>query len=178
MPAHEVTWFLDAGSCKVHRATFLHVNGYDPTYAGWGAEDTDFCCRLTTLGHDARLWHHTEEAQDAVVCNLELPDLPDAGALAWSRRYFGLTGPRGPRFVPFRSSPPLPRYDKGDFFFEEQRRRNEARCNAFHSLPVEARIAQMRRLGVNGVRLSTVRVDRPQPRVVWLSYDTSAVNPR
>jgi len=177
MPGHEVTWFLDAGSCKVHRETFARVNGYNPAYAGWGSEDTDFCCRLTTLGYDARLWHRTDEARNAVVCNLELPELPEAEALAWSRRYFGISGPDGPRFVPFRGAPPLQRYDKRDFFFEEERRRNEAVCAAFHALPPAARAAQMLRLGVHSVRLSEVRVAERRPRVVWLAYETGAVNP-
>jgi len=174
MPKHEVTWFIDAGSCKVHRDTFVQINGYDPEYAGWGSEDTDFCCRLTTLGYDTRLWHHTPEAMHAVICNLEMPELSDVQALAWSQQYFGLAGAEGPRFLPYRAGPRLERHDKGDFFFEEQRRRNEALCTAFHALSPAERRAHMRRSGLADVRLEGVTIERRGPRLVWLAYETGA----
>jgi hypothetical protein len=173
MPAHNVAWFLDAGSCKVHREALSEANGYDPAYVGWGSEDTDFYDRLSAVGRELRLWHETDESKGAVSWNLELPPLSDDQALAWSMRYFGLRLPGGPRFVPFSGggATPFAQHDKNDFLDPDQRRRNEARYQAFHALPLDDRRAHLRRSGLANVQLPAVTVKKREPRLVWLAYD-------
>jgi hypothetical protein len=89
---HNQSWFLDAGSCKVRGRDFLSANGHNPAFVGWGGEDVEFYHRLDVLGLDCREWHREEGSRRAVVANLELPPLDDAGALDWSRHYFGHAG--------------------------------------------------------------------------------------
>lgn len=175
MPTHDVAWFLDAGSCKVHRDAVREANGYDPAYVGWGSEDTDFYDRLSAVGCDLRLWHETAESKGAVSWNLELPALSDDQALAWSMRYFGLRLPGGPRFVPFRGggASTFRQHDKNDFLDPEQRRQNEARYQAFHALALDDKRAHLRRSGLENVQLSAVTVKKREPRLVWLAYDAA-----
>jgi hypothetical protein len=179
MPAHNVAWFLDAGSCKVHRDALREANGYDPRYVGWGSEDTDFYDRLSATGCDVRLWHETDESKGAVSWNLEMPPLSDDQALAWSMRYFGLRLPGGPRFLPFRGRDgafPFAQHDKNDFLVPDQRRKNEERYQTFHALSLDDKRTELRRVGLADVRLSAVTVKKREPRLVWLTYDAGAVN--
>jgi hypothetical protein len=177
MPAHNVAWFLDAGSCKVHRTALLEANGYDPAYVGWGSEDTDFYDRLSTTGCDLRLWHETDESKNAVSWNLEMPPLSDDQALAWSMRYFGLRLPGGPRFVPFRGrdgASSFAQHDKNDFLNADQRRKNEERYQIFHARSLDDKRAQLRRSGLENVQLPAVSVKKREERLVWLAYDAGA----
>ena len=178
MPTHNVAWFLDAGSCKVHRGALLAANGYDPAYVGWGSEDTDFYDRLSTVGCDLRLWHETDESKNALSWNLEMPALTDDQAQAWSMRYFGLRLPGGPSFLPFRGpdrARPFAQHDKNDFLNPDQRRKNEERYQAFHALSGDDKRVQLRRSGLANVDLSAVTAKRREPRLVWLTYDARAV---
>ena len=66
---------LSAGSCKIKATDFVRANGYNPEFAGWGDEDVEFYHRLSHLGSDLREWHRMPEAREAVLMNLEWPDL-------------------------------------------------------------------------------------------------------
>jgi hypothetical protein len=168
-----VAWFLDAGSCKIRRDDLVAANGYDPAFVGWGGEDLDFYLRLSHVGADVRDWHRIPESRRAVIVNLELPALSDEDALAWSRRYFGHRGV-GPRFVPYRRprhGQALERHDKGDFMYQEQRERNDARGRSVGELPGAQRTAHIRDNGLNLVRLEAAAREI-QGGVRWLRYRT------
>ena len=98
-----VAWFLSAGSCKVMVADFGRANGYNPDFVGWGNEDAEFYHLLEHVGCEVKEWHRTSESWQAVITNLEWPEMSDDEALSWSRRYFGHEA-SGPRFVPYRTS--------------------------------------------------------------------------
>src|SRR6516225_4960439 len=84
-----VAWFLSAGSCKVMVADFVRANEYNPDFVGWGDEDVEFYHRLEHVGSEVREWHRIPESRQAVVVNLEWPEMSEDQALSWSRRYFG-----------------------------------------------------------------------------------------
>src|SRR6266404_1436206 len=93
-------------------ADFVRANGYNPDFVGWGDEDVEFYHRLEYVGSAVREWHRMPESRQAVVVNLEWPEISDDEALSWSRRYFGYEA-SGPRFVPYRSGcRRFERYDK------------------------------------------------------------------
>jgi hypothetical protein len=97
-----VAWFLSAGSCKVMAPDFVSANRYDPNVVVWGDEDVEFYHRLERVGCEVKEWHRTPESRQAVVANLEWPEMSDEEALSWSQRYFGHES-SGPRFVPYRT---------------------------------------------------------------------------
>ena len=111
-----VAWFLSAGSCKVMVADLVRANGYNPDFVGWGDEDVDFYHRLEHVGCEVREWHRIPESRQAVIVNLEWPEMSDDEALSWSRGYFGHED-FGPRFVPYRTGcRSFERYDKSRDF--------------------------------------------------------------
>jgi hypothetical protein len=167
-----VAWFLSAGSCQIKTEDFVKANGYNPGFAGWGDEDVEFYHRLSHLGSDLREWHRTPESREAVVMNLEWPDLADNEALAWSRRYFGHET-SGPRFVPYRcsvSNGNLQRYDKSKDFWEVgQQQRNNTLWNQIYMLPPAEKTSYFAQNGLSRVRINHVtRITRG--RVRWIEY--------
>jgi hypothetical protein len=170
-----MAWFLTAGSCKVSVADFIRANGYNPEFVGWGDEDVEFYHRLKHIGSELREWHRMPESGQAVIVNLEWPDLSDDDALAWSKRYFGHRGV-GPRFVSHRTgSGSFARYDKWKDFLEAgQQRRNNALWNWIRALPPNEKTAYFARTGLNRVRLdSAARL--LDGRVRWIKYRTKDV---
>ena len=114
-------------------------------------------------------------SEQAVIVNLEWPDLSDDDALAWSRRYFGHNG-IGPRFVPHRTAcGSFKRHDKWKDFLEAgQQRRNNALWNSVRALPPNEKTAYFARTGLNRVRLdSAARL--LDGRVRWVKYRTKDV---
>ena len=170
-----VAWFLTAGSCKVIAEDFVKANGYNPDFVGWGDEDVEFYHRLEHVGSEVREWHRISESRQAVVVNLEWPELSDDEALVWSRRYFGHDG-FGPRFVPYRrGSGGFERYDKSkDFLGPGQQQRNHALRNWVHGLPPDEKTAYIARTGLNRVRLDRA-VRSTDDRVRWIKYRTEDV---
>jgi hypothetical protein len=175
---HNQSWFLDAGSCKVRGRDFLSANGYNPAFVGWGGEDVEFYHRLDVLGLDCREWHREEGSRRAVVANLELPPLDDAGALDWSRHYFGHAG-GGPRFVSFESwskGGELQRYDKSlDFLQPAQRAANDALWHRIFTMPRAQKLCYFAANGLNRVDISSVAVEARSERVTSLRYRTREV---
>jgi N-terminal domain of galactosyltransferase len=111
-----VAWFLSAGSCKVMAADFVTANRYNPNVVGWGDEDVEFYHRLEHVGCEVKEWHRTPESRQAVVANLEWPEMSDEEALSWSQRYFGQES-SGPRFVLYRTGyGSFERHDKSSDF--------------------------------------------------------------
>jgi hypothetical protein len=89
-------------ACTVIVADFIGANGYNPEFAGWGDEDVECYHRLEHIGSEVREWHRIPESRQAVIANLEWPELSDDEALSWSRRYFGHEA-SGPRFLPLQN---------------------------------------------------------------------------
>ena len=170
-----VAWFLTAGSCKVIAGDFVRANGYNPDFVGWGDEDVEFYHRLQHVGSEVREWHRIPESRQAVVVNLEWPELSDDEALVWSRRYFGYEG-FGPRFVPYRTgSGSFERYDKSkDFLGPAQQQRNHALWNWVRGLPPDEKTAYIARTGLNRVRADRA-VRSTQDRIRWIKYQTKDV---
>jgi hypothetical protein len=170
-----VAWFLSAGSCKVLVEDFVRANGYDPDFVGWGDEDVEFYHRLEHVGGDVREWHRIPESGQAVIVNLEWPEMADDEALSWSRRYFGYEA-SGPRFVPYRTGDrSFERYDKSrDFLGLGQQQRNHARWNRVRALPSEEKTEHIARNGLNRVRVDRA-VRLTQDRVRWIKYQTEDV---
>ena len=170
-----VAWFLSAGSCKVMVADFVKANGYNPVFVGWGDEDVEFYHRLEHIGCEVREWHRIPESRQAVVVNLEWPEMSDDDALSWSRRYFGHEA-SGPRFVPYRAGcRRFERYDKSrDFLGLSQQEGNQALWNRVRALPPDEKTSYIARSGLN-----RVRVDRAfrstQDRIRWIKYQTEDV---
>ena len=173
--SYNVAWFLSAGSCKVMVADFVKANGYNPVFVGWGDEDVEFYHRLEHVGCEVREWHRIPESRQAVVVNLEWPEMSDDDALSWSRRYFGHEA-SGPRFVPYRAGcRRFERYDKSrDFLGLSQQEGNQALWNRVRALPPDEKTSYIARSGLN-----RVRVDRAfrstQDRIRWIKYQTEDV---
>ena len=170
-----VAWFLSAGSCKVMVADFVRANGYNPDFVGWGDEDVEFYHRLEHVGSEVREWHRIPESRQAVVVNLEWPEMSDDQALSWSRRYFGHDA-CGPRFVPYRTScGNFGRYDKSrDFLEPGQQQRNHVLWNRMRELPSDKKTLHIARTGLNRVRVDQA-VRSIQDRIRWIRYQTADV---
>jgi hypothetical protein len=170
-----VAWFLTAGSCKVLVADFVRANGYNPDFVGWGDEDVEFYHRLKHLGSEVREWHRIPEAQQAVIVNLEWPDLSDDEALSWSRRYFGHEA-LGPRFIPYRTGcRSFERYDKSkDFLGPAQQKRNHALWNRVRAMPSDEKTSYIARTGLSRVSLDRA-VRSVDDRIRWIKYQTQDV---
>jgi len=170
-----VAWFLSAGSCKVTAADFVRANGYNPEFVGWGEEDVEFYHRLEKVGCEVREWHRMPESRQAVIVNLEWPELSDEEALAWSRRYFGHAA-SGPRFVPYRTGgPSFDRYDKSrDFLGLGQQQRNRTLWNRVRALGADDSSSYIARNGLNRVVLDRA-VRSTQDRIRWIAYQTGDV---
>jgi glycosyl transferase family 7 (putative galactosyltransferase) len=170
-----VAWFLSAGSCKVMAADFVGANGYNPDFVGWGDEDVEFYHRLEHVGSEVREWHQIPESRQAVIVNLEWPEISDDEALAWSRRYFGHET-FGPRFVPHRTgSRSFQRYDKSrDFFGPGQQERNHALWNRIRTLPRDEKTSYIARSGLNRVSLDRA-IRSIDDRIRWIKYQTEDV---
>jgi hypothetical protein len=94
----------------------------------WGDEDVEFYRRLEPVGCEVKEWHRTPESRQAVVANLEWPEMSDEEALSWSQRYFGHES-SGPRFVPYRTGyGSFERYDKSSDFLGPATTRCGAGC--------------------------------------------------
>ena len=170
-----VAWFLSAGSCKVMAADFVRANGYNPDFVGWGDEDVEFYHRLEHVGSEVREWHRIPESRQAVVVNLEWPELSDDEALSWSRSYFGYEA-AGPRFVPYKTScRSFERYDKSrDFLGPGQQHRNHTLWNRVRALPADKKTSYIARTGLNRVRVDRA-VRLTEDRVRWIKYQTADV---
>jgi hypothetical protein len=170
-----VAWFLSAGSCKVMVADFVRANGYNPDFVGWGDEDVEFYHRLERVGCGVREWHRLPESRQAVIVNLEWPEISDEAALSWSRRYFGHEA-SGPRFVPYRARcPSFERYDKSrDFLGLGQQERNHALWNRVRALPSGDKTSYIARNGLNRVSIDRA-VRSTQDRIRWIKYQTGDV---
>src|SRR5882724_1351266 len=170
-----VAWFLSAGSCKVMVTDLVRANGYNPDFVGCGDEDVEFYHRLEHVGSEVREWHRMPESRQAVVVNLEWPEMSDAESLSWSRRYFGHED-SGPRFVPYRAGcRSVERYDKWrDFLGLGQQERNHALWNWVRGLPPDEKTAYIARTGLNRVRLDRA-VRSSQDRIRWIKYQTKDV---
>jgi hypothetical protein len=70
-----VAWFLSARSCKVMAADFVSANLYNPNAVVWGDEDVVFYHRLERVGCEVKERHRTPESRQAVVANLEWPEM-------------------------------------------------------------------------------------------------------
>jgi hypothetical protein len=156
-------------------ADFVRANGYNPDFVGWGDEDVEFYHRLEHVGSEVREWHRIPESRQAVVVNLEWPEISDDEALAWSRRYFGYEA-LGPRFVPHRTgSRNLQRYDKSrDFLGPVQQESNHALWNRMRTLPRDEKTSYIARTGLNRVRLDRA-VRSIDDRIRWIKYQTEDV---
>lgn len=170
-----VAWFLTAGGCKIFPDAFLRCNGYNPQFVGWGAEDSDFYERLMLFDCPVQSWHKTHKARQAVILNLEMPDLPTHEAEKWFQGYFGHSGD-GPRFI----SPSqayggivIDRHDKSDFLIPAQRQKNNELCDRIHRLSSLQKRQYIDTNGLNLVDLSKVSVKRRGDKVVWLIYDST-----
>jgi hypothetical protein len=170
-----VAWFLSAGSCKVMVADFVKANGYNPDFVGWGDEDVEFYHRLEHVGSEVREWHRIPESRQAVIVNLEWPEMSDDEALSWSRRYFGHET-SGPRFVPYRTGcRSFERYDKSSDFLEpSQQQRNHVLWNWVRALPPDEKTSYIARTGLNRVRIDRA-VRSTQDRIRWIKYQTKDV---
>lgn len=170
-----VTWFLSAGSCKVMVTDFVKANGYNPDFVGWGDEDVEFYHRLEHVGSEVREWHRIPESRQAVIVNLEWPEMSDGEALLWSKRYFGYEA-SGPRFVPYRTSDrAFERYDKSkDFLALGQQKRNHALWNRIRALPPDEKTSYIARNGLSRVRLDRA-IRLTQNRIRWIKYQTKDV---
>jgi hypothetical protein len=170
-----VAWFLSAGSCKVMVADLVRANGYNPDFVGWGDEDVEFYHRLEHVGCEVKEWHRIPESRQAVIVNLEWPEMSDDEALLWSRGYFGHE-PSGPRFVPYRTGGrSFERYDKSrDFLGLGQQERNHALWNRVRALPSDEKTSYIARTGLNRVRIERA-VRSTQDRVRWIKYQTEDV---
>jgi N-terminal region of glycosyl transferase group 7/N-terminal domain of galactosyltransferase len=170
-----VAWFLSAGSCKVMVADLVRANGYNPDFVGWGDEDVDFYHRLEHVGCEVREWHRIPESRQAVIVNLEWPEMSDDEALLWSRGYFGHEA-SGPRFVPYRTGcRSFERYDKSrDFLGLGQQERNHALWNRVRALPPAEKTSYIARTGLNRVRIERA-VRSTQDRVRRIKYQTEDV---
>jgi hypothetical protein len=167
-----MAWFLSAGSCQIKVTDFIKANGYNPDFAGWGDEDVEFYHRISHLGSDLREWHRMPESREAVVMNLEWPDLADDEALAWSRPYFG-HDTFGPRFIPYRCTAghrKLQRYDKSKDFWEAgQQQRNHTLLNQIRMLPPAEKTSYFARNGFNRVGVNRAR-QVTRGRIRWIEY--------
>jgi N-terminal region of glycosyl transferase group 7/N-terminal domain of galactosyltransferase len=170
-----VAWFLTAGSCKVMVADFVRANGYNPDFVGWGDEDAEFYHRLEHVGSEVREWHRIPESRQAVMVNLEWPEMFDAEALAWSRCYFGHEA-FGPRFIPYRThGHSFERYDKSrDFLGAGQQARNHALWNRVRALPRDEKTVYFARTGLNRVSLDRA-VRSVDQGIRWIRYQTQDV---
>ena len=170
-----VAWFLSAGSCKVMVADFVRANGYNPNFVGWGDEDVEFYHRLEHVGCEVREWHRMPESGQAVIVNLEWPEISDDEALSWSRGYFG-HGASGPRFVPYRTScRSFERYDKSrDFLGPDQQERNHTLWNRVRALPSDEKTSYIARNGLNRVRVDHL-IRSTHDRIRWIKYQTRDV---
>jgi hypothetical protein len=170
-----LAWFLSAGSCKVMVADFVRANGYNPDFVGWGDEDVEFYHRLEHVGSAVREWHRIPESGQAVIVNLEWPEMSEDEALSWSRRYFGHEA-SGPRFVPYRTScRSFERYDKSrDFLGPGQQQRNHTLWDRMRALPADKKTSYIARTGLNRVRVDRA-VRLIQDRIRWIKYQTADV---
>jgi hypothetical protein len=170
-----LAWFLSAGSCKVMVADFVRANGYNPDFVGWGDEDVEFYHRLEHVGSEVREWHRIAESRQAVIVNLEWPEMSEDEALSWSRRYFGHEA-SGPRFVPYRTScRSFQRYDKSrDFLGPGQQQRNHTLWDRMRALPADKKTSYIARTGLNRVRVDRA-VRLIQDRIRWIKYQTADV---
>ena len=170
-----LAWFLSAGSCKVMVADFVRANGYNPDFVGWGDEDVEFYHRLEHVGSEVREWHRIPESRQAVIVNLEWPEMSGDEALSWSRRYFGHEA-SGPRFVPYRTGcRSFERYDKSrDFLGPGQQQRNHTLWDRMRALPADKKTSYIARTGLNRVRVDRA-VRLIQDRIRWIKYETADV---
>jgi hypothetical protein len=170
-----VAWFLSAGSCKVMAADFVRANGYNPDFVGWGDEDVEFYHRLEHVGGEVKEWHRIPESRQAVIVNLEWPEMSDDEALSWSRRYFGHED-SGPRFVPYSAGcRSFERYDKSrDFLGLGQQERNHDLWSRVRAWSPDEKTSYIARNGLNRVRVDrAVRFNRD--RIRWIKYQTEDV---
>jgi len=168
-----VAWFLSAGSCKVMAEDFVRANGYNPHFVGWGDEDVEFYHRLEHVGCEVKKWHQIPESRQAVIANLEWPEVSDEQALSWSQRYFGHET-SGPRFVPYRSGrESFERYDKSrDFLGSSQQERNHALWHRVRALSAHDKSTYIARNGLNRVNVDRA-VRSSQDRIRWIKYQTA-----
>jgi hypothetical protein len=166
-----VAWFFSAGSCKVMAADFLRANGYNPDFVGWGDEDVEFYRRLEHIGSEVREWHRMPESRQAVIVNLEWPEM----STARPSRGRGVEA-SGPRFVPYRTDcRSFERYDKSrDFLRHGQQARNHALWHRMRALLQNEKTTYIGRNGVNRVRVDRA-IRSTQDRIQWIKYQTGLV---
>lgn len=80
-------WFMTAGGVKIKTSHFTQINGWNPTFKGWGHEDTEFSIRLAQFDIPYTFWPTSPGVADAEVYNLEIP--VDADPEQFTRDYFG-----------------------------------------------------------------------------------------
>ena len=89
-----VAWFLSASSCKVMVADFVTANRCNPNFVVWGDEDEEFYHRLEHVGCAVKEWHRdTDSSRQAVVANLEWPEMSDEEAPRGLRATSGTRAP-------------------------------------------------------------------------------------
>jgi hypothetical protein len=174
---YNLAWFVSAGSCKILVADFLKANGYDPSYVGWGGEDTDFYHRVCIMGGKLREWHRIDESKGAVIQSLEMPNLSLFESTRLSRSYWGHSG-EGPQFVPYLGPDgnAIERYDKWrDFFLPDFKRKNDQLCESVRHAPRPVKLEYIKNNGINRVAIEHVNAHRNLDRIVRLSYRTDEV---
>ncbi len=174
-PRENTMYFMNGGSCKILRESFVVSNGYNNEFLGWGGEDSEFWRRLIVFECPSYCWHTSPEARNAEILDLEYAWLTDVELEARSKAYFGWTD-AGPRFVSgrgaFRSIAPT---NKQGFYEPPIQQRNQRLFDWVQRLPPELAREYFAIFGMSQVNLSRVSVDRSTPHVTWLRYDRREV---
>jgi hypothetical protein len=157
IPEKDIVWFTNAGGCKILRKSMEIANGYNPVFCGWGYEEVEFWDRLSINQRYFHEWHRQPESKEAIMVNLEYPQLVDLQERAWSRGYFGYTD-EGPRFVSYVNeefgTKLEKQYDKSDFYSKKRcNDTNKRFCEFLFTLPAEYRKQYYQLRGMNLINL-------------------------
>lgn len=162
-------WFLSAGGVKLPAATVLKVNGWNPHFAGWGWEDTEFHTRITRLIGQPIDWPKSVTGRVTVIRNLDLhPDGTDWRD--YSQRYFQYQD-SGPLYQPMPAAERnFPFYDRGDWLVASRSASNREFTDQIGRLPTELMTRYFAGVGMNLIDKNRLQ-QRRQDDVLSIRFD-------
>lgn len=172
-----VSWFMNAGTCKIHRRALLDANGYNPSIWGWCSEDYEFYSRVCDFGHAMESWHQIPESRDAVIVNLDLKPQSAEECLAHSKWYFGHSG-TGPRHISYNltehvrpaSQVPKNGWRIQGWHFERLSDRHRTIIDFLVKMPLPMKREYAALYGLNWVDKNKVQVFKHEPKLCHLRY--------
>jgi hypothetical protein len=172
-----VSWFMKAGTCKIHPQAFLDANGYNPAVWGWCSEDYEFYSRVCDFGHAIETWHQSAESRGAVIVDLDLDPQSREACVAHSKWYFGHDG-NGPLHVSYNLTQhirpawqvPKDGWRIKGWHYERLGERHRAIIDFLVRMPADMKRQYAALYGLNWINPSKIEVVSDGPRFCHLRF--------